>query len=72
MKLPREVSVVSLLISYLGLNFEVIKKADKSRYENNIDTRLFTLGPIVLFSNFKLTTSTGKQLEDFSHAHIVF
>ena len=28
--------------------------------------------PIVLFSNFQLTTSSGKHLEDISHAHIVF
>ena len=27
--------------------------------------------PIALFSNFKLTTSSGKHLEDFSHAHLV-
>ena len=27
--------------------------------------------PIALFSNFKLTTSSGKHLEDISHAHLV-
>ena len=25
-----------------------------------------------MFSNFKLTTSSGKHLEDISHAHLVF
>ena len=29
------------------------------------------LGPIALFNNKKLTASSGKHLEDFSHAHIV-
>ena len=35
------------------------------------DIRLVNLGPIALFSNYKLTTSTGKHLEEVSHAHIV-
>ena len=69
--IPREDSVISLLHSYLDLNFEVIKKADDSRYGNGNDIRLVNLGPIALFSNFKLTTSSGKHLEDISHAHIV-
>ena len=29
------------------------------------------LGPIALFSCYKLTKSSGKHLEDFSPAHIV-
>ena len=69
--IPREDSVISLLNSYLDLSFEVIKKDDNSRYANGNDIRLVKLGPIALFSNFKLTTSSGKHLEDISHAHIV-
>ena len=46
-------------------------KSDKSRYANGDDIRLNNLGPIALFSNFKLTTSSGKHLEDIFHAHIV-
>ena len=57
--------------SYLDLNFEVIKKNDDSRYANGNDIRLVNLGPVALFSNFKLTTSGGKHLEDISHAHLV-
>ena len=57
--------------SYLDLNFEVIKKADNCRYGNGNDMKLVNLGPIALFSNFKLTTSSGKHLEDNSHAHLV-
>ena len=57
--------------SYLDLNFEVDKRADNSRYANGNDIRLVNLGPIALFSNFKLTTSSGKHLEDISHAHLI-
>ena len=64
-------SVISLLNSYLDLKFEVIIKADGSRYGNGNEIRLVNLGPIALFSNFKLTISTGKHLEDISHAHLV-
>ena len=32
---------------------------------------MVNLGPIALFSNYKLTTSSGKQLGEISHAHIV-
>ena len=32
---------------------------------------MVNLGPIALFSNFKLTTSSGEHLEDVSHTHIV-
>ena len=69
--IPREDSVISLLNSYLDLNFEVIKKADDSGYGNGNDIRLVNLGPIALFSNFNLTTSSGKHLEDIGHAHLV-
>ena len=69
--IPREDSVISLLNSYLDMNFEVIKRADNSRYANGIDIRLVYLAPFSLFSNFKLTTSSGKHLENISHAHIV-
>ena len=69
--IPREDSVISLLNSYLDLNFEVIKRVDDSRYANGNDIRLVNLGPVALFSNFKLSTSSRKHLEDISHAHLV-
>ena len=60
-----------MLKRYLDLNFEVIKRADNSRYGNGKDIGLLNLGPIALLSTFKLTTSSGKRLEDISHAHLV-
>ena len=69
--ITREDSVISLLNKYLDLNFEVIRKADESRYAKGNDIRLNNLGPIASFSSFKLLTSSGENLENISHAHIV-
>ena len=69
--IPQEGSVISLLNSYLDLTFEVIKKADNSRNGNGNGIRIVNLGPIALFSNSKLATSSGKHLQDFIHAHLV-
>ena len=69
--LPRECSVTSLFNSYLDLNRELITKAYKYRSAKGNDIKLSNLGPIALFSNLKLTNSSGKDLEDISHAHIV-
>ena len=60
-----------MLNSYLELNFDVLQAATKNRYVDANDIRLVNLGPIALFSNYKLTTSSGKHLEEISHAHIV-
>ena len=69
--IPRENSVISLLNSYLELNFDVLHAANNDRYVDAKDIRLVNLGPIALFSNYKLTTSSGKLLEEISHGHIV-
>ena len=39
--------------------------------KQTVTIRLVNLAPIALFSNFKLTSSSGKHLEDISHSHIV-
>ena len=69
--IPREDSVISLLNSYIEINFDVLKAATSNRYADTDDIRLINLGPIALFSNYKLTTSSGKHLENIDHAHIV-
>ena len=69
--IPREDSAISLLNSYLELNFDVLHAANNNRYANADEIRLVNLGPIALFSNYKLTTSSNKHLEEISHAHIV-
>ena len=60
-----------MLNSYIELIFDVLKAATSNRYANTDDIRLINLGPSALFSNYKLTTSSGKQLENIDHAHIV-
>ena len=69
--IPREDSVISLLNSYLELNFNVLRADNSNRNLDGNDIRLVNLGPIALFSNYKLTTSSGKHLENIDHAHIV-
>ena len=69
--IPREDSVFSLLNSYIEINFDVLKAVTSNRYADADDIRLINLGSIALFSNYKLTTSSGKHLENVDHAHIV-
>ena len=69
--IPREDSVISLLNSYLELNFDILRADNSNRYLDGNDIRLNNLGPIGLFSNYKLTTSSGKHLENIDHALIV-
>ena len=69
--IPREDSVISLLINYIELNSDVLKAATINRYADADDIRLINFGPIALFSNYKLPTSSGKHLENIDHAHIV-
>ena len=57
--------------SYTELNFDVIQAATGNKYADGDDIRLVNLGPIALLSNFKLTTCSGKHLEEISLAHIV-
>ena len=45
--------------------------ARNQRYADAIDIRLVNLSRIALFRNLKLTTSSGKHLKNFIHAHIV-
>ena len=57
--------------SYLELNFDVLHAVTNNRYVDGNNIRLVNLGPIALSSNYKLTTSSGKHLENIDHAHIV-
>ena len=53
------------------MNFDALHAAIGNRYADGDDIRLVNLAPIALFSNYKLTTSSGKHLENIDHAHIV-
>ena len=69
--IPREDSFISLLKSYLDLNFDVLNAATNNRYVDADDIWLINLAAIALFSKSKLTTSSGKHVENIDHAHIV-
>ena len=69
--IPREGSVIFLCSSYVDLKFDVVQGVTNNRYGNGNDFRLVNLGPIALFSNYKLTMSSGKHLEDVDYAKIV-
>ena len=69
--IPRQDSVISLSNNYLDSNFGVIHAATYNRYADGNDIGLVILGPIALFSNSMLTTSSRKHLKEFSLAHIV-
>ena len=60
-----------MLNSYLELDFDVLHAGTNNRYIDGNNIRLFNLGPISIFSNYKLTTSSGKHLENIDLAHIV-
>ena len=60
-----------MLNSYLELCFHVLHAATKNKYVDGDDIMLVNLGPIALFSNYNLTSGSGKHLEEISHAHIV-
>ena len=67
---PREDSVISVLNSYLELNFDVLLAATGNRYPGGADISLVNLAVIALFSIYKLTRSSGKHLQEINHAHI--
>ena len=69
--IPREDSLISLLNSYIDLDVDVVHAATNNRYADGNDIRLVNFAPIALFSNYKLTTSSGKHLEDITHGHLV-
>ena len=60
-----------MLNSYLDLNFDVLQAASNNKYVDANDIRLFNLAAKALFSNYNLTTSSGKHLEEINQAHIV-
>ena len=49
--IPREDSVISLLYSYLEINFDLLPPATNKRYVDATDIRLVDSGPIALLSN---------------------
>ena len=60
-----------MLTSYLELIFDVLQVVSGNRYGDGSNKRLVNLAVMASFSIYKLITSSGKQLEETSLAHIV-
>ena len=60
-----------MLGSLLRAIFDVLHAATNNRYVDGGDTRLVNEGPIALFSKYKPQSSSGKHIEENTHAHIV-
>ena len=65
---PREDAYICLQNSYISLEFEVLKN-DDTRYADGDQISLVNFGPVALFSEAKLTTSSGKHLEKLDNLH---
>ena len=65
---PREDAYICLQNSYISLEFEVLKN-DDTRYADGDQISLVNFGPVALFSEVKLTTSSGKHLEKVDNLH---
>ena len=65
---PREDAYICLQNSYFSLEFEVLKN-DDTRYADGDQISLVNFGPVALFNEAKLTTSSGKHLEKVDNLH---
>ena len=68
--LPRENAYICLQLSYISLEFEVLKN-NNTRYADCDQTSLANFGPIALFSEAKLVTSSRKHLEKVDNLHTI-
>ena len=66
--MPTEDAYICLQNSYISLEFEVLKN-DDTRFIDGDEISLVNFGPIALFSEAKLTTSSGKHLEKGDNLH---
>ena len=69
--IPREDSVNTVSNSHIDVNFDVSHAATNNRYADDDSIRLINLGPIGLFSIYKISSISGKHLEEIRQAHIV-
>ena len=67
---PKEDAYICLQNSYISLEFEVLKN-DNTRYVDNDQISWVNFGPVALFSEGKLVTSSGKHLEKVDNLHPV-
>ena len=66
--LPREDAYICLQHSFINVEFKVLEN-DDTRFNDGDEISLVKFGPIALFSEAKLTTSSGKHLEKVDNLH---
>ena len=66
--LPREDAYICLQNSFISLEFEVPQN-NNTRYADGDEISLVNFGPVALFSEAKLTTSSEKHLEKVDNLH---
>ena len=66
--LPREDAYICLQNSFISLEFGVLKN-NNTRFVDDDEISLVNFGPVALFSEAKLTTSSGKHLEKVDNLH---
>ena len=70
--IPRLDSAISLKHSNLEIDFNVTHRAGAhARFADGDHMRLANLGPIALFNKYKLTSSSGKEMEEIENAHVI-
>ena len=70
--IPKENSAISLKGSHLELDFNVTHRAGAhARYVDGDHKKLVNLGPIAFFKKFRVTSSSGKEIEERDNAHVV-
>ena len=56
--------------SYLEKEIDALRGNQNERFLAADKKRLANLGPIILFSDYKLSSSSGKEIEQIDQAHI--
>ena len=56
------------MLTFMSVEFEVLKN-DDTRFDDGDEISLVNFGPVALFSEAKLTTSSRKHLEKVENLH---
>ena len=69
--IPREDSVIPLKVNYLDIygNLNLTAGAD-NRFLDGDNIRLVNQAPLALFNKYRLTSSSGRELQEVDNAHV--
>ena len=67
---PKDAAYICLQNSYISVDFERLKQ-DDTRYADGDQISSINFGTVALFSEAKLTTSSGKHLEKVDNLRII-